>query len=252
MTVDLPEPVGPTRAKKSASVEVDVTVCRGRRRSPRSRARAGASAPPRWLELVVEQLGEQRARGARRRRPARRGRRRTARGRRRPGAARTRSASGRGRRRSIGPRGRSGSSARTSSARPARAGSVTTTRSRSSPTSAPAAQLGERAPHRAQPPGAGQRDRRDLAGRPGAASTTSTRLVVGLLSPKSTAIGEPGVPDRAGAGSSGGGGGGRARRRSADAGKTVAGDVVVEDGLGVALAAAERAARRPCRGRRRG
>ena len=133
---------------------------------------------------------------------------------------------------------------RTSSASPARAGSShdhrAGTRRRTPPASA--AQLGQRAPHGARAARrASSGTVRTLAGVAGVASTTRTCLA----SPRFAEVElerRAAVPDRARRrGSAGRGGGGRAPR-SGRSGKAVAGTAVVEDGLGVALAAAERAA----------
>ena len=161
ITVDLPEPVGPTSAKYSASGEVDGRwLAEGRakpsisqqhrahQRSPGDLARAGgrtarstrgSATPPASPRYSREQLGRAAASRLRRRAAWRRRVRRT------PGRC--------------APPARCGSKAVTSSRSPARAGSRTQTRRKSSPTIvAEHRQLGDRAAHRAQPAPGRDRD----------------------------------------------------------------------------------------------
>ena len=190
MTVDFPEPVGPTSANRSTpSKSISVELA--------ERAEALRLEPdrPHRRELLVEQRGEERDEAVVVDAPARRGTPRTG----RAGSRPRRSARGRGaRRRSAASirtsTTRSPSSARTSSASPARAGSVTRTRSHVSARSSAAAmrlQLGERARSAC----AAAPRRSAGSARPTPAARARPRRAATCLpapaSPKSTWIGEP-------------------------------------------------------------
>ena len=189
MTVDFPEPVGPTSANSSTpskSISVgsrnapkpcDLEPDRPHRLSSSSSRRREQRDEPVVLDAL---LGE--VRGEQVLRAAAAACRRAGASSPTPGASIRTSTT------------RSPSSARTSSARPARAGSVTRTRSQAPPRSSLAGdrlQLVERPGERAQLLAGGERrPARSTPAGPGAASTRSTCLPA-PASPKSTWIGEP-------------------------------------------------------------
>ena len=243
ITVDLPEPVGPTSANRSVSAKS--TSVSSRKAPKPSHARAGPAASGRPRRCVVEQLGEQGdealvldvalgevLRGTARRavRPAR--------------SARHGAAPSSLGRRPRGRRRRRAGAARTSSARPARAGSRDDDPQRGRrrgrrPCAASSATVPVTVRSRR---GAVSGTGATAAGAPGRASTSSTcrrwrpprRSRPRSASPRTRSGAAPASPGR--------GGGGRGRRSDAVGGEHVGRHVVLEDALGLALAAAERAA----------
>ena len=229
--LDLPEPVGPVRAKRSAPSKSTSTVSRNAVKPSTSR-RSGRIGTPRVAELVVQLpeqgqqplvlhvllgqvLGEELV--GRAAQPGGRGSRRR---RLRRGRADTCTALGR--------------SSRTSSARPARAGSSTSTRSQASPTSLASARRSAKVPRsvrRARPDssGTGRDGGRRTRAPPRRPARPCGRPPRRSRGPAGTRRTRPGRPPP---GPPGSGGGGRGRRSAATAGKARTGQLVLEDRVG--------------------